>query len=247
MNREENGIEINLMQIVDKLLENAKYIIVIMILFAILGFAGSSLFITPMYEASAKMIVNSRRDESVNVTKDQLNSSRDLVDTYAVIICGRDVVNSVIDDLGLEESYDAVSKAINVSSVNNTPIMQIRVKHADREVALLIVEKLLEIAPDMLVHTTEVGSVKPVDQAYAAFEPVSPNIMKNTIFAAFLGFALSCFVVLIFVLMDNTYKTDIDIQKDLNLPVLGVLPAVESCRGYVAQKVEEKQEGNENG
>ena len=179
MDREERGIEINLIQIAKKFLENAKYVILAAVIFGILGYIGTAMFMTPVYQASAKMIVNSRKDETVNITNDQLNSARNLVETYAVIIRGRDVLNQVISELNLTESYGQLVDAISVKSVNNTPVMQINVKHTDRDMALQITAKLLEIAPDILVETTGAGSVKAVEQVYADPNPVSPSRMKN--------------------------------------------------------------------
>ncbi len=236
MSREEQGIEINLMQLIKRLLDSVKYIALVTVVFAIMGFIYSSYFATPVYEASARMIVNTRKDQNSNVTNDQLNSAKNLVETYAVIICGRDVLTNVITELDLQMDYEELAKAISVKAVHNTPIMQISVKHCDRDTALAITEKLLEIAPETLVRTTEAGSIKPVDQAYAELEPISPNVLKNTIIVAFLGFALTCAVILFVSLMDHTYMSDEDIQKDLGIPVLGVIPAVESCMDYNRQE-----------
>ena len=242
MDREERGIEINLLQIAKKILENAKYIILVTVIFGILGYVGTAMFMTPVYQASAKMIVNSRKDETVNITNDQLNSARNLVETYAVIIRGRDVLNEVVSELNLQEDYDQLVNAISVKSVNNTPVMEISVKHTNRDLALQITAKLLEIAPDILVETTEAGSVKAVEQAYANVNPVSPSRLKNTVLMAFVGFVMTCLVVFVLMLTDNTYKTDMDIQKDLGIPVLGVIPAIESCRIRSNRKKIKKEE-----
>lgn len=246
MDKEMQGIEINLSKVIHKFLENIKYIVLAAFLFGLLGYIGSTYFITPIYEANAKLIVNSRNDESQNITNDQLNSSKNLAGTYAVVLRSRDVLNRVSDELGLEESYSQLANIITVSSVNDTPILQIRVRHSDWDTAFLIAAKILEIAPEVLQDTTEAGSVKPVEQVYANPNPISPNVMNNTFFAAFLGVALTCFVIIIVLLLDRTYKSDLDIHKDLGLPVLGVIPAVESCVGYIRQKNAEKGEKQDN-
>ena len=236
MNREERGLEIDLFQIAIKLLENVKYIILTTVIFAILGYVGTIMFITPVYQAGGKLLVNSRRDDTVNITNDQLNSSRNLVDTYAVIIRSRDVLNQVINELNLQESYGQLADSISVKSVNNTPVMQIYVKHTNRETALLIASKLLEIAPDVLVETTEAGSVKAVENAHVGANPVSPSEVKNTVLMAIVGFAITCLIIVIMALSDNTYKSELDIQRDLNIPVLGTIPEMDSFKSHSKQK-----------
>ena len=231
MNSQERGIEINLLQLVKKLLENAKYVVLVTVIFGILGYVGSMALTIPTYQASARMIVNSRKDQTSNITNDQLNSARNLVETYAVILRGRDVLGQVIKELELQESYEQLLSAITVKSVNETPVMQITVEHVNRDTALQIAAKILEIAPAILVETTEAGSVKAVEQAYASTDPMPTGVMKKTVLMAFVGFAIACLVIFVLMLLDNTYKTEEDVQRNLGLPVLGVIPEVDSCRG----------------
>lgn len=229
MKREEREVEIDLQQLIVALWTNAKYIILSTFVVGLIALFVSATLLTPIYEASAKMIVNTHKDGSQNVTNDQLNSAKNLVDTYAIIIRSRDVLNRVISDLGLTENYRQLSDCVSVNAVNDTQVMEIVVHHKDWNTAYSIAEKIMEITPDIIVETVEAGSVKPVEQVYASTSPVSPSIVKNTILFAFLGFVISCVVVILFFLLDNTYKTEMDIQNHLDLPVLGVIPAIESC------------------
>ncbi len=230
MNREEQGIEIDLMEIVRTLLGKWKLIILATVLFGALGYAASTMLVTPIYQAGAKMIVNTRKDESQNVTNDQINSAKNLVGTYAVIIRSRDVLNKVIVELNLPDSYGQLANRISIKAVNETPVMQITVQHPNKNTALAVAAKLLEVAPDAIVEKVEAGSVKTVEQAYVGSEPVSASAMRNAVLAAMTGFVLTCAVIIIVFLLDNTYKTDMDIQRDLGLPVLGVIPDMETDR-----------------
>ena len=238
MNKDERGIEINLLELIKKLLANAKYIVLVTCIFGIMGYVASAYFITPIYQAEAKMMVNVSSDK--NMTNDQYNVSRNLVETYAVIFRSRDVLNNVKEELNLAETYEQLANSISVKSVNNTQVMQIVVRHSNRDIALQITSKLLEMAPKLLVDTAKTGHVEPIQKAYADFGPVSPSKIRNTVLMAFLGCALSCIVVFLIMLMDNTYKTDFDIQKDLDLPVLGVIPAYESCKTRSGRKHKKK-------
>lgn len=243
MNREEQGMEIDLMQMVRALLGNLKYIILVTVLFGVLGYFGSKMLVTPIYEAGAKMIVNTRKDESQYVTNDQLNSAKNLVSTYAVIIRSRDVLSQVITDLNLPETYSQLAGSISVKAVNETQVMQITVKHSNRDTALAVAAKLLEVAPGAIVEKVEAGSVKTVEQAYAGNEPVSASPLRNAVLAAMAGFVLVCAVIVIVALADNTYKTDMDIQRDLGLPVLGVIPDAEGSKKRGHKKKEAENRG----
>lgn len=251
MNNESREIEIDLVQLVRALWQKAIYIVVAAVICGVLGMVASTKLITPIYEASGKMIVNTRKDDSANISSDQLNSAKNLVDTYAIVIRSRDVVNQVISELGLDMSYGQLAGCISVKAVNETQIMRIVVRHADQNLALSVAEKLLDIAPDVIVDKVAVGSVKQVEQVYCSSAPVSPDNTKNALLAAVIGFVLACAVIVILFLADNTYKSDIEMQNDLGEVVLGVIPAMESCRrhkkhgyyGYYGygQKAEERK------
>ena len=96
MNKEERGIEINLLELVKKILVNAKYIVLVTCIFGIIGYVASAFFMTPIYQAGAKLMVNVSSDQNKNMTNDQYNVSRNLVETYAVILRSRDVLNNAL-------------------------------------------------------------------------------------------------------------------------------------------------------
>lgn len=194
-----------------------------------LTFTVCSLFVAPVYKASAKMIVNSRVEQSGTVTNDQITSSQKLVDTYAIIIRSQTVLNPVIENLDLPISYAKLQKMVSVSSVNGTQVMQIAVEGTDSEMALRIVEEIVQICPATIMDALEAGSVKVIEEAYLQPAPVAPNTNLLTLLAAFLCVFAAVAVLVVRFVMDNTYKSDEDLRDDLGFPVLGVIPDLGSC------------------
>ncbi len=72
---------------------------------AILGFTVTQFIIKPVYEARAKMIVNTRQNQTGIVTNDQINSAKNLVDTYAVIIRSRAILQPIIDNFDMNPEF----------------------------------------------------------------------------------------------------------------------------------------------
>ena len=231
MNQENREIELDLMQLIKAVLSKAKYIILVAVIFGMCGFAGSKLFLDPVYEAGTKMIVIAQNNPE-DVSNDRLNSAKSLVETYAIIVRGRGVLNQVREELNLQMSFEQLASCISVKSVNKTEVMQVVVRHSDLNMAFAIAQKIEQLAPAAIDMVYGVGSVKVTEPSYSKPYPVSPNNKSNAILAAFIGFALSCGVVVVLFLLDNTYKADTDIQDDLGLPVLGVIPKVECCGKY---------------
>ena len=232
MNKEERVIEVDLVQLIKAVWDKAVYILIAMLIFGIAGYAGSKFLKTPIYQATAKLIVNTQSVGSQDVSSDRVNSAKALVDTYAAVLCDRDAINQVIDELELTENYAALRECISIKSVNNTQVMQIVVRHPNQATAYAVAEKMQYIAPNFVAEHVGIGTLKIAGQTYASPNPVSPNNKMDALLAAVIGFALSCSVVLTLHLMDNTYKSDADIQDDLGVLVLGVIPKVECCGKY---------------
>ncbi len=209
------------------LIKRAKYIILITVTFALIGALVSTLFTTAVYQAQAKMIVNVSSGQ--NGEHAQWASSDKLTDTCAIVVRSRNVLQPVIDALGLPDTFESLMRNVKVESVKDTPVMQITVKYGDPEVAKAITAKILEVAPAIIVDAIEVASVKTVEDVHGSSEPVSASLARYVaIFGAF-GFVLSCALFVMLYLMDNTFRSEKEISQLLNLPVLGVIPSVESC------------------
>ena len=112
---------------IQELLVLLKRYLVLIIAAGIIGgvfvYCVCSIFVAPVYEANAKMIVNSRQEQTGSVTSDQITSAKKLMDTYAIIIRGRYVLEPVIDKLQLSMSVEKLAGMVSVTSVNNTQVM----------------------------------------------------------------------------------------------------------------------------
>ena len=235
MNREDREIEVDLLQLCKVVLAKTKYILLVAVIFGICGFAGSKMLLKPVYEASLKMIVITQGENEgvVNgVSNDRLNSAKSLVDTYAILIKNSSLMKQIVDELKLPMTSAQLSSCITVKSVNRTEVMQVSVRHADKECAYSIAEKIEQYAGAHFDKTYGVGAAKIVESASAKNYPISPNNKTNAIMAALIGVFLSCGLFVVLYLMDNTYKTNTDIQNDLDIPLLGMIPKVECCGKY---------------
>ncbi len=67
-----------------------------------------------------------------------------------------------------------------------------------------------------------------IQKGYADGEPVSPNIIKNTLIGAVLGAFLAMAIIVISYLFNDTIMTAEDVEKKLGLNVLGTLPLEEA-------------------
>ena len=190
------------------------------------AYAYSAYVITPLYSARAMMIVNSGERSPDYVSSDQLASSAKLLETYSVIIRSDTVTSEVISNLGMEDTYGSTVRGITVSSVNDTQIMRITVTATDPEIALDVCREITNVAPDVIIDAMEAGSVKLISAAKTSWVPVSPNVTRNTMYGAVVGFLLTCGIIVLFTILNNKVKSESDISQ-MDLALLGVIPTYE--------------------
>lgn len=182
--------------------------------------------LTPRYEASIDLIVNARQDSNASVTSDNINSARNLIDTYAVVIKSNIVLNDVIDQLGLDMTYNELLSSISVEGIGSTQIMSITVTNEDPAMAGKIVQAIADTAPAVIVDKVEAGSCKAVSDVEITPYPVFPQTRKYVLLAAVGGICAACGVLVLNHLLHNYVVDGEDVQQKLDLPVLGLIPEV---------------------
>lgn len=223
-NSEEDTID--LLELARLLWAHAVQIVAAALAAALIALLVCVFALTPKYEASVNMIVNTRQDNSSTFTSDNFNSAKNLISTYAVIIKSNTVLNQVIKDLKLDLTYNELYSMVDVSDVDSTQIMKITVTDTDTERAAEITEAIADIVPDVLVEKVEAGSCKTVSDVEINPYKVFPQTQKYVALAGVAGAVVVCAVLILAHLLHDTIVDDEDIQQKLGLPVLGLIPEV---------------------
>lgn len=216
---------IDLTDIWNAVIRHAGKIVLVSILCGMFGFIYSFFLATPLYSASAMMIVNAGKN-SEYVTQDQLNSATKLVEIYSVIITSDTVMDKVKTNLNIKNTYESMVKDIKVTSVNETQVMEIEVIATEPELALKVCKEITNVAPNIIIKTVKAGSVELVSKASTTGKQVSPNIKRMTIFGILFGFVMSATIVVLITLTDNKIKGEKDIKQS-DIALLGVIPSYE--------------------
>lgn len=236
---EENYKIISLQNLLQILWNNLLLIFACSFLCGLFTFFGTYFIITPQYESKATMIVNARSDPNITITYDQINSAKNLIDTYTVILKSDTVINQIIQNLQ-NKGYpmiqnvpvDEMAKRISIGQVESTQVMSITAKDPDPKLALDIVKEILYIAPDFLISTVKAGSVEIVSPPIVPTKPVSPNLMTNALIGFIFGSISAMSFILMREMLDITIKSDEEIRNLIGLQVLGKIPSVQNTPIY---------------
>lgn len=218
---EEYYDEIDLREILQIIRKNIIWIIIIPIIFAIIGAIISIYFIDPVYESSTTIIVRQNKNSNEAISIGDVNLSKSLVFTYAEMAKSNTVLENTRVELGLS---DLNTNSIFVSPVKDTQILKIRVQNTNPQLAMDIANTLVEIFTDEIVRITSTDNVAVIDYAKLPEEPIKPNKLLNTAIAAVLGGMFIVFVIFIREYLDNTLKTEKEIEKYLGIPAIGTIP-----------------------
>jgi capsular polysaccharide biosynthesis protein len=190
----------------------------------------SFFLIKPTYQASISVVIGSNKDESStnpNQTYNDVMMYQKLVKTYSEFVKTRSVAEDAIDKLNLDKTPGALLDMISVAPKGDTEFLTITVKSKDayeaRDVANQVAKSLKDITKDI----KKVDNVQLVDDALLPSGPVSPKPLLNIAIALILGLFVSVGIVFLIEYLDNTVKDTDELEKLLEVPVLGAIPMIE--------------------
>ena len=222
-----NEETIELRELLEILLKRKLLIIIMTVLCTVAGGVYSVFLITPMYNAETTMMVNGAKnmtDIASSLDIGSINLSQKLVVTYGEIVKSRIVLEQTIDSLKLDMTYGQLLRKTTAQQVGGTEILKIAVQDEDPAQAAVIANKISDVFVKEVMRILKVNNVETIDKAIPIEKPVNVKTALNTAIAMILGLMMGVFTAFVLEYMDNTIKTENDVQKYLDLPVLGLIP-----------------------
>ena len=222
-----NEETIELRELLEILLKRKLLIIIMTVLCTVAGGAYSMFLITPMYQSETTMMVNGAKnmtDIASSLDIGSINLSQKLVVTYGEIVKSRIVLEQTIDSLNLDMTYEQLLRKTTAQQVGGTEILKIAVQDEDPRQAARIANKISDVFVKEVMRILKVNNVETIDKAIPIEKPVNVKTALNTAIAMILGLMMGVFTAFVLEYMDNTIKTENDVQKHLDLPVLGLIP-----------------------
>ena len=202
------------------------FIMAILCAVCVAASAVYSFFIAkPVYQAETTLIVKTEKTEGTNsLSNDQVMVSQKLALTYGEIIKSRKVLDEVIKNLDLKESNGSLASKISVSTVTDTQIIKVSVQDTNKSNAAKIANEIPKVFAKEAIRIADANGVEVIDKAQTPVTPVSPNKKMNILIAGVLGVMIGLFIIFIIEFLNTKIKTPQDIEKELGLPLLGVIP-----------------------
>lgn len=187
-----------------------------------------SMFVLPKkYTSSVSLYVNNGQPILNNaLNMNDINASQKLVGTYIVILQDEHVMDQVAEQLSRPVSAAKLAGMISMGAVNDTEVLAISANTEDPQLSAEICNVFAEIAPQVLQRVVKAGSVEVLGEAKAATAPSSPSVTKNGMIGALIGLVLMTGWAFYREMADNTVKSEDDVRKHIDVPVLGEIPKI---------------------
>ena len=181
--------------------------------------------IAPHYQSTSMVYVLSKETTLASLADLQIGSQ--LTKDYSVIIKSRPVLQEVIDKQNLDLTTDELGEMITIDNPKDTRILSITVEDIEPMRAKAIVDEVTKSASNYIGDIMEMVPPKVIEDGVVAVKPSSPSVKKNAAVGG-LGLAvLVCGLICLKTVLDDTIKSEEDIEKYLGLSVLAVIPDTE--------------------
>ena len=181
--------------------------------------------IKPTYEASTKVFVGKEESSLEGYNTNDIQMYQKLLQTYAETIKTNEVIQAAINNTNADLSIKDVKSSLTVTPISDTQILQIKYQNNDPEVARSIIENITNEFVILSKELVPNGNVRVIEAVQLPEDPVAPNKKMNIAIAFLLGLMVSVGLVFLLEYIDNTFKTKENLERELSIPVVGLIPS----------------------
>ena len=214
--------EIDLLELFHVLMGKIWAIILCAVIGVVIAGTYTKLMITPQYAATSTIYVLSNTTSITSVADLQLGTQ--LTADYQLIAKSRTVVNEVIEESGMDLTYEGLLSHLTVENPAETHMLKVTVTDPDPASAAELSNIFAKVLTEQVAEVMNTDKPNIAERAVKPAKPVSPNFMKNIMMGGMIGVVLCCAWIVIRYLMNDTIQTEEDVNKYLGVNTLAVIP-----------------------
>ncbi|WP_226528028.1 YveK family protein [Metabacillus niabensis] len=188
----------------------------------------SYFLLTPIYESSTQILVNQTKSEEQLYNYNEVQTNLQLINTYNVVIKSPTILDKVIEKENLDTTASDLNELVTVSNEQNSQVVNIAVQNEDPKKAADIANSIASTFQEQISKIMNVDNVSILTQAQLGENPspVKPQPVLNMAIALVVGLMAGVGLAFLLEYLDNTIKTEQDIENQLGLPVLGAITTI---------------------
>lgn len=201
-----------------------------------LVFSYSFITYTPKYTSTATIYIlrqGGDDSDSNGTVNSDFSLALSTVNDCTVLLTSRNVLDQVKDKLGLSVSYKQLKSMISIHNPNSTRILMISITDYNPADAKKIVDELCEIGAQSITETMGINQINIIDYGTYEEAPSNSKINKYSVLFGLMAAAVVYGIYLLIFMLNDRIKTVDDVEKYLNLSVLGYIPNKYEKNGHL--------------
>lgn len=223
----------NLENIIEGLKSGWKVIVISTIVMTLLASIFTFFIIKPKYEASCKLFIGKQYVKGTtagNYTNSEVDLYQRLLKTYSEAIRTRTTVEKAIKNAGVEVDPSNVLNSLSVIVVPDTQILELKYASTSAEEAYEVVNALTKEFMKLANELYSNGNVQVIEQPIIPTKASGPNYVVNIMLGAIIGLIIGVGGICLTIFMDTTFRSKDEIEKELGIPVIGIIPEFKITR-----------------
>lgn len=234
----DDEMEIDLKELFFALLQKWKYIVFSAIFVGGITALVNLYVLVPQYASTAKLYILTKSTSLTSLADLQVGTS--LTKDYMVVINSRPVAEKVINNLQLQMKYEDLIGKVTVENPADTRILNITVQDENAKEAKRIADEFAKVSAEYIAEKMDQDPPNIIEKGFASPKPIAPSKTKNTLIGILLGGLLAAGVVIVLHILDDSIKTEEDIEKYIGLNTLAAVPESENFMPDEAKKAKKK-------
>src|SRR5215212_4033825 len=203
--------------------------VILLVVAVVVGVAvGASLWQTPKYEASTKLLVGQKQGNGQDTNLGgAVTGLQALTQTMIIAINTRPVAEEAIRRLGLEMSPDELLNNLTIEQIESSQFIQLSYTDTDPQRAKQVVNTVGEESSARISAASATANnitATVYEKAIVPDTPVSPDLLRNCILAVVLGLMLGIGLALLMEYLDYSWRSPEEVEQISGVPTFATIP-----------------------
>lgn len=219
---DQGEIAIDLVELVSVIRQKLWLIVLAAVLAAVLLGTYKQMTTVPMYRSTSMIYIYSKSTSITSLTDLQIGKT--LAVDFQILAKTRNVLESVISNMGLDMTYEELSSVISVSSPEDSHILQITVSDYDPVRSADICNTVADEIRYRIAEVMNTDEPSSLERATIPAQSYNTSLKRPVLIGGVLGAAAAAGIIILLYLLDDTIVNEDHVQKYLGMNTLAAIP-----------------------
>ncbi|MCG1265157.1 Wzz/FepE/Etk N-terminal domain-containing protein [Staphylococcus epidermidis] len=204
--------------------KNWKLLLILPIIFMLIALLMTMFLMKPKYESNTQVLVN-QKEKKTELMAQEVQSNIQLVNTYSEIVKSPRILDEVAKK-NKKYSASEIKSMLTATTQAESQILNVNIESGSKKDAEKVANDIAKVFSDEMPDIMNVDNVTILSKANGTASKVSPSLIINLAIGLILGLILALIIIILKEIFDKRIRTEEDIERELNIPVLGSIQKI---------------------